>query len=47
MVLWELKSDEKVSYFKYGGRTDRGKKEISNLCNIPTNNLISYNDIKL
>ena len=47
MVLWELKSDEKVSYFKYGGRTDRGKEEISKLCNIPTKHLINYSDFKL
>ena len=42
MVCWELKSDEKVSYCKLGGRTDRGKNEISNLCNIATKYLIDF-----
>jgi len=43
MVCWELKENEKVSYCKYGGRVDRGKQEISNLCNIPTDHLVDYN----
>ena len=36
MVWWELKKNDKQSYFKTGGRCDRGKDEYSKLCNVPT-----------
>ena len=43
--VWEQNKDE--CFFKNGGRFDRGRPEVQNLCNVPLEHLTKIEDFKL